>query len=97
VENTIIEFVKWFLAKSDPLLAACILLLGYWNYKINQKIDEHIDAKNKHPHPCCEWGEKSYQALKDSLDQQHEENRNDHREILNMVIGEINGRSKSNP
>ena len=93
--EAVIEIGKWLLEK-DPLLAVCILILGYWQYRSDQnrrrenmefktRLDGHLDPQNKYPHPACEWGEKNYAALTDSLKQQHKENREDHQTIFKLL------------
>jgi hypothetical protein len=87
MEEFIVEALKWLLAKSDPTLITCFIVLAVWQWKTSKLIAKHIDPSNKHPHQECELGERSYQLLKDSLEQQHIENREDHLIIFNLLRG----------
>jgi hypothetical protein len=87
MEQFIVEALKWILAKSDPTLIGCFLLLAVWQYRTAKLVAKHLDPKNKYPHPECEWGEKSYDALFKQLERQHAENRADHSEIRSLISG----------
>lgn len=88
MEQFAIEVLKWILAKSDPMLIGCFLLLAVWQYRTAKLVARQLDPKNKYPHPECEWGEKSYEALCRQLDRQHRENRADHSEIRALISGQ---------
>jgi hypothetical protein len=88
MEQFAIEVLKWILAKSDPMLIGCFLLLAVWQYRTSKLVAKHLDPKNKYPHPECEWGEKSYEELCRQLDHQHAENRADHSEIRALISGQ---------
>ncbi|NLT67268.1 MAG: hypothetical protein GXX84_11760 [Acidobacteria bacterium] len=98
MEETLIDVLKWTFAKSDPMLAACILILAYLIYLVNRRqnrlygavsrrIDEHLSPHNRYPHVRCEWGENSYQELSKQLALQRQENREDHQEIFALLRG----------
>jgi hypothetical protein len=85
MEQIIVEVLKALFARTDPVLVAVLLVLAVMQYRTNKKVDGHLDPKNRHPHPECEWGEKSYNALAEALQQQHDENRQDHQTIFDLL------------
>jgi hypothetical protein len=87
MEQFVVETLKWVLAKSDPMLIGCFLLLAVWQYRTSKLVARHLDPKNKYPHPECEWSEKSYDLLYRQLERQHAENRSDHSEIRALISG----------
>lgn len=86
----IVELVKILWQKSDPMLIACILILGYWQRQTAAKVDEQkkrLDAHlnpdpkdNAYPHPQCAAHEACYEDLKEHMQTQHQE-----------TLGSING------
>lgn len=87
LESFVIEVLKWLLAKSDPMMISCFLILAIWQWRTAKLIAKHVDPKNHYPHPECEWGEKSYETLCEGLKEQRRENREDHQEIFSMLRG----------
>jgi hypothetical protein len=88
MESTILEVFKFLFARTDPVLVAVLMVLAVMQYRINTKVNGHLDPKNKYPHPDCLWGEKSYERLCAALENQHKENREDHELIFQLLRGE---------
>ena len=99
MEQTLVDVLKWMFSRSDPMLAGCILVLGYWIWKTNVKLDEHMDSKNREPHAYCELqgieieatatrSRESAAALAAQMEKIHSENRQDHQQIFNLLRGE---------
>jgi hypothetical protein len=51
--EAIVEIAKWFLAKSDPMLIICILLLTFFQYRTAKTLAKHLNLENPSPHPQC--------------------------------------------
>ncbi len=45
MEQFIVEVLKWILAKSDPMLIGCFLLLAVWQYRTSKLVAKHLDQK----------------------------------------------------
>ena len=87
MEQFIADTLKVIFSRTDPVLVVVLLVLAILWYRTDKKINDHIDPKNRYPHPECEWGEKSYQALQSAQQTQHDENREDHQIIFNLLRG----------
>ena len=87
VEQVLVEILKGMFSKTDPVLVGVLMILAVLWYRTNRKLDMHLDPKNKYPHPSCELGERSYTALEKFIKEQHDENRQDHQIIFNLLLG----------
>jgi hypothetical protein len=87
MEQIIVEILKGIFSRTDPVLVAVLIVLAVLWYRTDKKINDHISPKNRYPHPECEWGERSYKALANALQDQHNENREDHQIIFNLLRG----------
>lgn len=96
MEDAALRLLELLWTRSDPLLVFCIILLGYWIHKsnkasksallaTNRRLEAHLDPKNRNPHPACEWAERNFNLLRESLTQQRTENREDHQEIFRLL------------
>lgn len=98
--ETLLDAIKWAWDNATPKITLVFVMilaaLQFVQFKKHSKteklLDHHLDPENRHPHPECEWSEKSYYALVGQLDKLHQENREDHKEILELIL-----RHKSNP
>lgn len=90
MEEALIDVLKWF-SRSDPLLAGCILALGSWIRTTNKKIDTHVDLKNSDPHPTCVLQRNSMRQLCSEIESIRQENREDHKELFEILRGRSNG------
>jgi glutaredoxin 2 len=94
VEN-LFEGLKWLWNNATPKVTlACVIVIAVLQYFQNKKqsktaetLAEHLNPKNKYPHPECEWGDKSYELLKTAVETNREENRDDHQIIFNLLRG----------
>ena len=92
----LLHVLEWMWNNSTPqitLLAVMILaIFQYFQSKRQAKtanaLADHLDHRNRYPHPECEWGEKSYNQLCENLKRQHEENREDHQILFAQLRGE---------
>lgn len=98
MEQTLVDVLKWLFSRSDPMLAGCILVLGYWIWNTNVKIDKHMDSKNREPHAFCEFqgieieatakrSEEAAAQLGAQMEKIRTENREDHQQIFNLLRG----------
>jgi hypothetical protein len=84
----LLDAAKWLLAKSDPMLIVCVLILAYWQRQTSRRLEEHLDPdpkNNPYPHPQCKEGETAYERLCRALETQRQENREDHQEIFRLL------------
>jgi len=87
MESVLLEVLKLVFSRTDPVLVAVLIILAILWYRTDKKINDHLSPKNRFPHPECEWGEKTYEALSDALQKQHDENRQDHQIIFQLCRG----------
>jgi len=87
MESIIADILKTIFSRTDPVLVAVLIVLAVLWYRTDKKINDHLNPKNPYPHPECQWGEKSYKALGESLKQQHSDNREDHQILFNILRG----------
>lgn len=73
----ILELAKWFLAKSDPMLIVCFLVLALWQHRTSKLLAAHLDQNNKNPHPQCPVHAQAFQDLREKMDTNHAETRED--------------------
>jgi hypothetical protein len=84
----LLDAAKWLLAKFDPMLIVCILILACWQRDTSRKLARHLEPdpeKKPYPHPQCKEEETAYERLCKALETQHRENREDHQEIFRLL------------
>ena len=87
----LLDAANWLLAKSDPMLIVCIMILAYWQRDTSRKLARHLEPdsrRNPYPHPQCREGETAYERLCTALETQRRENREDHQEIFRLLRGD---------
>ena len=96
MEESLVQVLKWLFSRSDPMLTGCLLILGYWIWNTNKKIDRHTDAKNKTPHTACEFQGIDIEAasvraevVAEQVAEMRKENREDHQEIFAILRGQV--------
>jgi len=89
------DMLKWLWNNATPKLTLVLVMalgiLQWLQIKKQQAtaktLAHHLDPENKYPHPECEWSEQSYEQLCKQLEKLHEENREDHKEIRELILG----------
>lgn len=91
--ETLLELFTWLWNNATPKLTLVTVMVVavlqcYAKKQANRTartLSEHLNPKNKYPHPECEWGDKSYEALTQALENQRKENREDHQIIFELL------------
>lgn len=81
MEQIILELFKNLFSKTDPILASCLIAILIMLYKVNKKIDGHMDPdpkRNPAPHPQCT-------IHSGKIDDMIEDNKAQHAEIKTMI------------
>lgn len=97
--ETLLELFTWLWNNATPKLTlVTVMVIAVLQYYAKRQANrtartlaEHLNPKNKYPHPECEWGDKSYEALTQALENQRKENREDHQIIFELLR---NGKEK---
>lgn len=87
MEQAFFDLLRTLFSRSDPMLAACILALGYWIRSTNKKLDRHMDSHNREPHAFCALQGKSIDSVSAQVSQWRTENREDHQQIFDLLRG----------
>jgi hypothetical protein len=62
----LLELGKYLIAKSDPMLVICMMILALWQHRTSKTLASHLnpDAKtNPYPHPQCRQEELCFGSL----------------------------------
>ena len=75
MESMIVEVLKFLFQRTDPILGSCLIAILIMLYKVNKKVDGHLDIKNKEPHPQCLIHGGKFEELREDMRMQHTETR----------------------